>query len=491
MMAGMFGLNFTSLMWCAGFLLMTLMASHWVSVDSDLVLHILYGRQLLREGMLASDPLLSGITDPPILQEWLFELLVAWLDRLLGLLAPLMVFAVLMGSLMAGLFRRLRYNGVCLWVALLYAIFVLFALRIHLIIRPHMVSWAAIVVLAVLLDDWYSGRRSFLRTVTAGAILMLLWSNLHGGFLLGLALTGVYVAESVYRAVARQQNEKLLESILLVLVFTLVTLVNPWGWHLHIHLVAFLGNDFLMSSTTDFLPPIWANGTLPVLTIAAIATLIPMLLRWRQVAVHDWLLLAGLFYAAATSARNIPFFGIIMLPIAALYLQQWLDTSNRTVARVVLESSGRLEEDEGSHSGVGWPAVIFVVMASLFLTRAFPVGLYSSNVPGGVIEWVNEQPELRDQPLFADYMFAGYLLYATPIGSVYLHALNANYPDSRLRNYFKVDDGDPGWEQVLTGLDWAVIRTEGGQNDTLAESNCWREVYSDDLAVVFRRTCSD
>jgi len=491
MVAGMFGLNFTSLMWCAGFLLMSLMASHWVSVDSDLVIHILYGRHLLQEGLLSFDPLLTGTTEPPVLQEWLFEILVAWLDSLLGLMAPLIVFAVLMGSLMAGMFRRMREQGVCLWIALLYAIFVLFALRIHLIIRPHMVSWAAVVFLAFLLQDWYSGKSSFPRTMVTGAVLMLFWANLHGGFLLGLALTAVYVAEAGYKAAFQQDNERLLQATALLLVFTLVTLANPWGWHLHTHLVSFLSNDFLMSSTTDFLPPIWANGTLPVLTIAAIASLIPMLLRWRQVALRDWLLLVGLFYAAATSARNIPFFGIVMLPIAALYLQQWLNESGKAAARVVLESSGRLEEDEGSHNGVGWPAVVFIGMTLLFVTGAIRVGLFSTNVPRDAIEWVNNQAELRGQPVFADYMFAGYLLYATPIDSVYLHALNANYPDYRLRNYFQIDDGDPDWEQVLTDLDWAVVRADGGHHDTLSESPCWENVYGDDLAVTFTRVCTD
>ena len=491
MVAGVFGLNFTSLMWCAGFLLMSLMASHWVSVDSDLVLHILYGRSLIQEGFLVSDPLLSGATDSPILQEWLFEILVAWLESLLGLAAPLLIFAVLMGSLMAGLFRRMRNQAVCLWVALLYAIFILFTLRIHLIIRPHMVSWAAVAFLAFLLDDWYAERCTFTRTIVTGAVLMLFWTNMHGGFLLGLALTSVYTIESAYCAVARKENEKFFQAIALVAVFSLVSLANPWGWQLHVHLVSFLSNEFLMSSTTDFLPPIWANGTLPVLTIAAIGVLIPMLLRWRQVTLRDWLLLAGLLYAAATSARNIPFIGIVMLPIAALYLQQWLNASDKTVARVVLESSTRLEEDEGLHSGMGWPLLVFVSLTLLFITGVIRVGLYSTNVPGEALKWVNDQPELHGQSLFADYMFAGYLLYATPIASVYLHALNANYPDSRLRNYFQVDNGDPGWEQVMTDLDWAIVRAEGGHHDTLKESSCWQNRYTDNLAVVFKRVCND
>jgi hypothetical protein len=488
MAGGVFGLNFTSLMWCAGFLLMSLMASHWVSVDSDLVLHILYGRHLLEEGLLSTDPLLSGVTDPPILQEWLFEVLVASLDSALGLVAPLLVFAVLMGSLMAGLFRRMRNQGVCLWVALLYAIFVLFTLRIHLIIRPHMVSWAAVYFLAVLLEDWHSGNRSFRRTLVIGAVLMLFWTNMHGGFLLGLALTTVYAVEGGYEAVTRKESEKLVQATTMLLTFALVSLVNPWGWYLHVHLIAFLSNDFLMSTTSDFLAPVWTNGTLPVLTLAALASLIPMLKRWRQVSPRDWLLFIGLLYAAATSARNIPFFGVIVLPGAALYLQQWLSESNKTAARVVLESSGRLEEDEGSNSGVGWPLLVGVTMSLLFLTGTIRVGLYSTNVPVDALDWVNAQTELHGESIFSDYLFAGYLLYATPVERVYLHALNASYPDSRVRNYLQAARGEEGWEEVMENIDWAFVRAEGGHASTFSESTCWQRVYSDDQAMIFQRT---
>ena len=48
-----FGLNFTALVGCGGFLLISLMASHWLSIDSDLVLHILYGRVVIADGLRA------------------------------------------------------------------------------------------------------------------------------------------------------------------------------------------------------------------------------------------------------------------------------------------------------------------------------------------------------------------------------------------------------------------------------------------------------
>lgn len=468
---------------------MSLMASHWVSIDSDLVIHILYGRAVLDGGLPQVDPLLSGVTEAPVLQEWLFEVVVAWLDRHLGLMGPLLLASLLMGTLMAGLFARMRKQGVCLWIALVYVIFVLITLRIHLIIRPHLVSWAAIVVLMAWLEAWQAGRKPFVSTLWQGALLMLLWSNLHGGFLIGLALTGVFALDRGYRFARGMAGEQFLQAVALVVVYLLASFVNPWGWGLHQHLLAFLNNDFLLGSTTDFLPPIFANGSLWVLSVAGVATVLPLLARWRQVTLRDWLLLAGLGYAAATSARNIPFFGLILLSVAAGYLESWLELPGNRFGRLVLESSGRLEEDQGTRSGIGWPLLIVASSLLLLFSGTIRVGLHSQNVPEAAMDWINTHPELYSAPVFADYMFAGYLLYRTPVTKVYLHALNANYPDQRLKNYFAVEKEEADWEATLDGLSWAVVRAGEGHAETFMTSPCWQPVYSDEMADVFQRYC--
>ncbi len=487
--SGVFGLNYTSLIWCLGFILIAANGSYWVSVDSDLVLHILYGRNMISEGILSSDPLLSGITDPPVLQEWLFEISLAVLERVFGLAGPVILFAVLLGSLMASLYRRMRVQGVCFWIALLYAIFIMVALRLHLIIRPHMLSWAAISYLVVLLENWHSGRVSFLRTTLAGSVLMLFWSNMHGGFLLGLVLTAIFAVDRLCIALSGRDRGNLWQAIALLIIFGLVSLANPWGWNLHSHLVAFLSNDFLIATTLDFQPPRLANGSLPVLFFTSIAVIVPMLLQWRHVALKDWLMLLTLFYIAVTSVRNIPFFGLIMLPIAALYLQRWLVASGAAPAKLILASSSRMEEDEGSGSGVGWPVLFLTSMIFFFAAGILRVELGSRQVPREALEWVSNNPAVHGQTIFADYLFAGYFLFATPIRQVYLHALNANYPDSRVRNYLNVESGEPGWEEILSPFEWAAVAAAGGQQNTFAMASCWEEVYRDEKTAIYHRMC--
>ena len=128
------GLNYTAVLWCVYFLVMIILAPKMVSGDSDLVLHICYGRSLLENGFLKSDPLLSGITGAPMMQEWGFDIIVALLDRICGLGGPLIVFASLFATLVAWLFHRMRKNS-CFWLSMLYTNLMFFALSTHLVIR--------------------------------------------------------------------------------------------------------------------------------------------------------------------------------------------------------------------------------------------------------------------------------------------------------------------------------------------------------------------
>ena len=146
------GLNYTTVLWCVYFLVMIILASKMVSGDSDLVLHICYGRSLLENGFLKSDPLLSGITGAPVMQEWGFDIIVAVLDRICGLGGPLIVFASLFATLIAWLFHRMRQTS-CFWLSIIYTNLMFLALFTHLVIRPHLISWFATALIWSFLEE--------------------------------------------------------------------------------------------------------------------------------------------------------------------------------------------------------------------------------------------------------------------------------------------------------------------------------------------------
>jgi hypothetical protein len=479
----------TALMWSLGFLLVLVLAPAMVSGDSDLVLHILYGRTLLDSGFPASDPYLSGVTPAPILQEWGFELLVAMLDNGTGLSGPLLIFAMLTGCLVAGLYRRMRSQGVCLWLAVLYTLVLLFTLRTHLVIRPHLVSWVAVAMLMVLLTNWHSGKTAYRAALVRGSLLMLLWCNLHGGFLIGLVVMAVFLVAELLAGIRYRSSRRAGEALLMLGLFAGVTLLNPWGWELHRHLAGFLTNNFITGATSDFQPPSFTERTLPALLIALLLVWPPLLARRRETPLYQWLLAIGLTVYGFTSARNIPFLGIVMLPIAALPAQRWLEDSTLRFSRGVLASARRLETDDSGSNGLVLLSVTLLVAVLPIAGGLVRIGLNGPGVPTAALDWVRDQTELHQQPVFADYLAAGFLLYDTPVSRVHLHSLNANYPPARLETWVRVASQTPGWEQDLEDLPWAFLLSGSAQAVALQRSDCWRELYRDEQAVVFENRC--
>src|ERR1700694_1275599 len=90
---------------------------------------------------------------------------------------------------------------------------------IHLFARPHVLAWLFAVIWFQILDSSESadGTESRRRLWYLPA-LMMLWVNLHGGFVLGFALLGLYLLsgsiryfrcrdEGMHRRIAKRLRE--------------------------------------------------------------------------------------------------------------------------------------------------------------------------------------------------------------------------------------------------------------------------------------------
>src|SRR5205807_10126643 len=98
-------------------------------------------------------------------------------------------------------------------------------------------------------------------------LMMPVWVNVHGGFLIGFVLLGIYAVEAGWQWFAIRDDK--LQDFLLKLrggkraqslgvvgmVAGLITLVNPYGWKLHIHIYQYLTNRFLMDHIDEFQSP--------------------------------------------------------------------------------------------------------------------------------------------------------------------------------------------------------------------------------------------
>lgn len=195
--------------------------------DADSHWHLFIGEHILANGRLpVSDAFSHTMAGQPwIAKEWLSQVLMAAAFRAGGWTGLAVLAAAAAGLafalLSAELSRRLDWR-----VTLMLAGAALVLSLGHLLARPHLLAMPLMVI-------WAAG---LLRAAEAGRVpsfwllpVMALWANLHGSFMLGLALGGPAVLEALVRADAAQRLRLVLGWALFGALALAAACIHPHG----------------------------------------------------------------------------------------------------------------------------------------------------------------------------------------------------------------------------------------------------------------------
>ncbi|MGA9508844.1 MAG: hypothetical protein WBV55_09515, partial [Candidatus Sulfotelmatobacter sp.] len=295
--------------------------------DAGIGWHIRTGQLILAAHRIPHvDPFSSTMSGQPwFAWEWLYDLLVGWLDQVAGLNGVVFFTASIIAVTFAWTFHLLLRRGTSFPLALILMLLAASASMIHFFARPHVVSWLFSLGCFYILDSserresdsFNNDRRSWILWLLP--IGMLAWVNLHGGFLLGFVLLGIYWLSAVWEYFQSKEDrfEIALGKItagkrsrrlaLIGILSALATFVNPYGWRLHLHIYRYLSNRFLMDHIDEFQSPNFHGvaqkcfAALLLLALVALAAKKRLAVRLSEALV---LLLAA--YSGLYAARNIP-----------------------------------------------------------------------------------------------------------------------------------------------------------------------------------------
>ena len=415
--------------------------------DNSFLTHLAGGRLALEGGIPRTDPFSFTAPGAPwVVQSWLAAGLYAVTDRIAGGYGALALNAVLMVSLallvcrltrgLTSLLPRLALVGVALGVgAGAWAE------------RPLLFGLLGIGLTLLVVEE---GRLDPRWLVPAYA----LWVNLHGSFPLGAVLLVTLAVGSRLdgRPVATE-----LEALRWAVVGILVGALGPLGPRLLLFPVELLGRNDVLSDVVEWMAPTFTSGweRLWLLQLLGAAVLLVRRPRWR-VAVPLFVFGA----ASLLAVRNVPVASLVLLPgmVAAC------------------EGMGSIDARRASRSALFASGALVAVGAALVVTAASRPAYDLSSYPAAQFALLGDGTSRR----IASQDFVGNWLTATlgPDAAVFYDDRFDMYPADLSADYGVLNDGGPGWEDVLDrrGVDAVVWRRDLPLAQLLAQSPDWHVV---------------
>lgn len=447
--------------------------------DEDLWNHVNFGEQKLRTLAvpLVDASSYSAPGHPWFNHEWGAEVVMALLYRAGG--APALFalklaagFAILAATLDAArtLARAQGGDGRAHPVtAAAVLVLMLAALAPGASFRPQLftMTWLA-VEWALLLRADARLRRGAAHPVgwelAAVPLVVLAWTNSHGGFPVGVALHGLFVAGVLIRAAAARawgEPHPSLSALALVVASGFATLaapfVNPYGAALIAYLGTTLGDHGRITEWQPIPLLSFSHAPFKALTLATVAAAMPWIARRpARSARVDWALgfVAFAFLYAVRHQRHSVLFAIVATP---LLLAAAEDARRRLVARMPALVPRPPVAAAIVAGVVGVATIQLGTVVARYAARGLTIRYERSEFPADAIAFLATH-HVRGN-MAVQFEWGGYTLqHLGDAARVFIDGrYEASYPPVVRDDYFHFVDGAPGWERVLDAYPTQVV----------------------------------
>ncbi len=475
--------------------------------DPGTLWHTVSGQRMIATGAVVRiDPFATPPGRPWISMQWLAEIVMAALHSVAQLDTLLLATATLLAALYTWLAHRLLRGGLSPLVATVVVMLVLGASSHHFHVRPHLATIALFgATVAALVDIEGAARVS--AKYAALVPVYVLWTNLHGGVLGGiatLALAGAGFA--VFRLLGKASPFATKRDVALSLgVFAgcaLSIFVNPYGTAMVRTWLVLSNSEVLRTAIQEHAPLGFETGNdLAIWGFGAVYTALLVGVPFRALRL-TWLLPLVWFFLTTRGVRHAPLFALA----AGLTLPGVL-AECRFIRALVARNPSSLFAPRPPISRFTRPSatVPAVAVAGAFVLQAcgvsagpFGAGWARPDVSVAPLALV---PALRDAAarfpdgagILNELELGGYVIYYAPRLRVVIDDRCELYGDSGIAAYVDAADRHPeavdGW---VRSYDLRLaLTTRGSRIDRhIASSPEWARIATSHSANLYERAVS-
>jgi hypothetical protein len=474
-------------------------------LDPDMWWHIRSGEMTLKNG----SPLLTDVFSfTRYGSEWTNH---SWLSQVilfqafnLGSFTGLAVYTALLAVISMGLVYRL-IEGPPLLKAFL-TILCSTACALVWTPRPQMFSLVFFAGLLFLLDGYKRDKR---RPLWLIPIIFVLWSNLHAGFSIGLALLAVFIASEAANRIFLYSSDECLSwreirqlAIWSVMAIPAV-LLNPNGIKTWLIPFQTVGITALQNLIQEWASPDFHNLPQQVILWLLVLLVISFSLAGKRMTMGDILIPLAFAYMTFLARRNVSMFAMAVVPaLSRGLLAAWGNWHERIdaeggFAAILQKYHISIRRFKNQEVDPAISRIINLGMIGFLGALAFGrLGIMSLNpiiernlqidYPVEAMNWIRDNHISGN--LLNEYNWGGYLIFTSPQTPVFVDGRTDLFGDEIIGEWQKVVQGDPEWITILEKWDVQTLLLQPEKPVLLLMKDFgWRIGFEDEKSVVMIR----
>ena len=471
--------------------------------DCDTGWHIRTGQWILENHRVPFQDLFSFSKPggPWYAWEWLADIILAGLYGLGGLRAIALAAILLISATFTLVYflARRKSNPVIAIVATMAGAA---AASVHWLARPHLFTLFFVAVFYLVLERVREGKRSLLWLLVPATVL---WTNLHGGFFVGIIMIGTYGAGEIFSVLLsadhagwQEKARRAAGYFACALVCLVSSLANPYTWRLHKHMLDFLGDSYYGQHIMEYMSISFHHPLAIFFEAILLGGALASAWYVSQGRYTEPLLYLVWAHGALLASRNIPIAMILAAPmvaeIAALAVRRlpqlnvagWVRSMGARLNGVI-ERMGETDALPRTHA----ISALGVLMTAALIwapnpPKRFRAEFDPKSFPAGAIDTLAQIPAAR---IFTFDQWGDYLIYRLyPAQKVFVDGRCDYFGTEFEKKVEGVVTVNHGWDKTLAqfGVDTILMPPGSPLTGVLKESSRWRVVYDDGVSLVFR-----
>jgi hypothetical protein len=457
-------------------------------LDGDTGWHIRTGEYILQHGSVPQADIFSysKAGAPWFAWEWLTDVQYALLHMRWGLGGVAVASGLVICASAYTLLRSMLWTGANVFVSLVLTLLYVGASSLHHHARPHVWTlWLFAIATGLLMRD----RRQPTKLVWLLIPLVVVWTNLHGGFLaliacLGLASIGTLIENL-------PDWRKSLRYLGLTAACLSASVINPYGLRLHAHIADYLQSGFINDAVQEFQSPVFRSESMRQFELVLVLGVICagfLIVRKRYVE-SFWVLYFA--HTALTSARHIPLYLIVTSPIIATEATSWWNAffanAPKKSIRGILDALA-YDVCIAFRRSTLWlaPGILLAIAATApqhwpsDFAKTFPIQIVAT-----------QQERILGARLFTTDQWGDYILYKLwPQQKVFVDGRSDFYGEKIGNEYLSLMGADYKWSEIAKkyGFNLMLLPVKWPLVSVLKLDPHWRVVTDDGTAILFERS---